>query len=140
MATFNNIILVDDDVVSNYICDRIMSRNNYVATLNAFSNPVEALGFLKEIVDKRLWNLLPQVLMLDLQMPQMDGWAFLDKLSALDPLMHEKMYIVILSSSIFSEDMDRANEHPMVRQYFSKPIRPDILESIHLNLENTRMV
>ncbi|GJM61245.1 MULTISPECIES: response regulator [Persicobacter] len=130
MAIFERIMIVDDDVVSNYICERTLDRSNYAKEVLTFSLPEKALGHLNNIVKKGLWQELPQVLFLDLQMPKVNGWQFLSRLKEIDQEIAQKIFIVMFSSSIFSEDMEQARNHPMIQQYHAKPLKAEMLEEI----------
>jgi CheY-like chemotaxis protein len=73
-------------------------------------------------------QMLPDIILLDINMPVMDGWDFLDAYSPLHSQVAKKIRIYILSSSISESDMDKANRNPLVSRFVSKPIPESLLE------------
>lgn len=118
--------LVDDDATSNLICELNIKRTDPLAAINSFNDPTEALSFIKE-------NCLPEnrehILFLDINMPSMTGWEFLDAFENFCPDVKNKIRIYILTSAIedFSEERKK---YPYVSGFFSKPIMSRKLMSV----------
>jgi CheY-like chemotaxis protein len=101
-----------------------------------FGNGLEALTFLKE--NQKQKDILPEIILLDLSMPIMDGWQFLDEYSTFHSKMVKKITIYICSSSISPRDILRAKTINSVSDYIIKPITKVKLKNIiqSLNYRN----
>jgi CheY-like chemotaxis protein len=121
-------IVVDDDQTSNMICSFLLAKFDPDAAVVLFNNPTVALqSFLNkeegEIRDKRI------TVFLDLNMPLMSGWDFLDELSREKPDILKQLEIYILSSSI--EDFSSKREkYPYLAGFLSKPLSKAHLQEI----------
>lgn len=127
-------LVVDDDSTSNLICDFIIKRFNSEAVIHLFTSPEEALQFMRD------QNYTPEtgitILFLDINMPTMSGFEFLEKFKKLKKEIRTQYQIYMLTSSI--EDFSsRVEEFPMVKGFLSKPINLSYLEEISLELQNT---
>ncbi|AGA80253.1 response regulator with CheY-like receiver, AAA-type ATPase, and DNA-binding domains [Echinicola vietnamensis DSM 17526] len=113
-----SILIVDDDKVQHLINKRLLLKNNPQLDLYFFANPIEALLWLEEHkVD---------LLLLDINMPEMKGWDFLDQ------LIERKIEVEVrmLSSSIDPRDEDRSRQYDMVSGFLVKPLKKESLEDI----------
>jgi CheY-like chemotaxis protein len=117
-----DILLIDDDPVSNLINKRII-ENQFGCNTIIFTNAEEALNQLKTwLTDQN--DLLPPVIFLDIDMPHMTGWEFLDELHKLPDEFLEKCRVIILTSSIDFEDINKSKSYKVVRDFISKPLTP----------------
>lgn len=91
-----------------------------VNTVKVFGNGFDAIEFLRTVQDTA--DALPEVILLDLNMPVMDGWEFLEAFRALKPSLPRKITIYIVSSSIAPADVERAKSISAVTDYIIKPI------------------
>ena len=120
-------LLIDDDATSNIICKLNIKKADPDAAVISFNDPEDALLCIKEKCvsdDKRVC-----ILFLDINMPTMTGWEFLDKFQEFDPKVRNKFIVYILTSSIedFSEEK---KEYPDVADVLSKPITAGKLKKI----------
>lgn len=117
------VLLVDDDDVTLMICKLRLKKSNFCNEVYTSENGEEAIQFLEEqfaMAPKD--RTLPELIFLDLNMPVMDGWAFLDVFeSKYLPQMPETK-IAILSSSVDPMDEERAATHACVLGFISKPL------------------
>jgi CheY-like chemotaxis protein len=105
------IVLIDDDPISIFVTEKLINRNIKVpCQIFSFDNAIEAL--------KNIYTISPQYLFLDLNMPEMTGWDFLEQFNPdkIDP------EIYILSSSVDERDIYKANQYHQVKKYLSKPL------------------
>jgi CheY-like chemotaxis protein len=79
---------------------------------------------------------LPDAIFLDLSMPEYDGWEVLDALNTIYPMLSKKINVYIVSASIFSKDIDRAQKYYFVKNFISKPFTSNNLISISRDLIN----
>ncbi|MFV8224557.1 response regulator [Christiangramia aquimixticola] len=106
----NKIYLVDDQPISNFITKKLLQLEGFTDGVIDFTNPAEALDVVVE-EEKAL-------IFLDLNMPEMNGWEFLDAMR----LRKKSHPIIILSSSTSNFDQAKAKEYPCVIKYVVKPM------------------
>ena len=130
-----HILLVDDDPIGIFLTKKILKREGFSHTVTSFQSSVEALAFLREqITDGKP----PQVVLLDLNMPLMDGWAFLAALSPYEAQLHNQCLIYVLTSSLDPSDLARAKEHSLITKLIQKPLDGLKTEEIQEELERIR--
>ena len=125
MTTLKTLTLVDDDDISVFLTTKIIEQTNLVDLIKVFGNGLDAINFLKE--NKNNVDALPDIILLDLSMPIMNGWQFLEKYNKLNPTIGKKITIYICSSSISPDDITRAKTISEVSDYIIKPITKDKL-------------
>ncbi len=128
MNTIKNLTIIDDDDIFVYLTTRLIEQTKMVDEINVFDNGLEAIEFLK--ANKHSPELLPELVFLDLSMPIMDGWQFLNEYTSLSPHLDKKVTIYVLSSSISPDEVARAKTISEVSDYLIKPISKDRL--VHL--------
>ena len=124
MATFKNICIVDDDELFLLVCNAIMEDEEFSEKIHNFEDARNALEYLIATEDRSL----PEVLFLDINMPMMDGWEFMDAFKEIKNVGKVKIYIT--SSSINPLDLEKAEKNPFIKGFISKPINPEKLKKI----------
>ncbi|MEO3407328.1 response regulator [Mucilaginibacter sp. CAU 1740] len=119
----SSVMLIDDDVINNYIAEKLLKKVSHNIQVSMFSNAPDALEQLKKSISGS--GVFPEVIFLDLMMRPMDGWEFLDHFATLK--LPSPIRMVILSSSVFRHDMERAAAHPVENVFVSKPLSVDRL-------------
>jgi CheY-like chemotaxis protein len=114
------VALVDDDYIFQLTASRLLKAADANANILQFSNGEEALRYLNEHAHEG--NKLPDLLLLDINMPHVDGWMFLNDYVHLKDKLSKKIKIYMVSSSIDPVDMNRAKRNPLVEDYLVKPI------------------
>lgn len=125
MTTLKNLTIVDDDDIFVFLTTKIIEQTNLIDLIKVFGNGLDAINFLKE--NKNNVDALPDIILLDLSMPIMNGWQFLEKYNKLNPTIGKKITIYICSSSISPDDITRAKTISEVSDYIIKPITKDKL-------------
>lgn len=125
MTTLKTLTIVDDDDIFVFLTTKIIEQTNLVDLIKVFGNGLDAINFLKE--NKNNVDALPDIILLDLSMPIMNGWQFLEKYNKLNPTIGKKITIYICSSSISPDDITRAKTISEVSDYIIKPITKDKL-------------
>ena len=124
----NRVLLVDDDDDANHIQERLIRKHGFAENIDKVWNGVEALEYLNNCIKGK--QPLPEIIFLDLNMPKMDGWAFLDKYNQLSDEVKKKIELIILTSSINPDDAERARRTPEVKGYKNKFLDKQQLEEI----------
>ena len=134
MKQIEILALVDDDDTFVFITQRIIEQTNHVKEIKVFNNGLDALNYLKNNLNNDYQ--LPEVIFLDLSMPIMDGWQFLDEFTSLSLKTDktEKILIYICSSSISPHDITKAKEISSVTDFIIKPVTKDKLAEIVMSL------
>jgi CheY-like chemotaxis protein len=128
MTKFKKILLVEDDPITILVCDRILKMTGFGETIVSKTNGQEAINYLHTLIE--LNEPLPEVIFLDINMPIMNGWDFLNefKLIGTQLIKIPKMYI--LSSTADPEDTKKAHSYDCVIGSISKPLKKEHLDAI----------
>lgn len=108
-----NIILIDDQPIANFITKKLLQLEGIDENINDFTNPVKAYSFIEDRKDL--------IIFLDLNMPEMSGWDFLDKMKE-NGLSFQT---IILTSSSSDLDREKAGDYEFVKDYIVKPLTRD---------------
>lgn len=114
------IALVDDDKIYQLITLRTISNTELTDEVLQFENGEDAIDFLKDNATSE--DKLPDYIFLDINMPYMDGWMFLDEFETVKNSIKKDITIFMVSSSIDPRDIERASNNPNITQYVIKPI------------------
>ncbi len=119
-------LLVDDDAINNILTKMILKKSFGEVHINAFTVPEDGLEFMKS---QPIHN-PPITLFLDINMPTISGWEYLEAFELFDPTIKGQYDIYILSSSVDPKDINRAKENPLVKDFIEKPISNETLKKI----------
>lgn len=112
--------IVDDDSIYVFGLKKLIEIHDFCDNILVFKNGHDAIKYLKPVITSS--ESLPDVILLDINMPVMDGWDFLDEFIKLKPLMAKEVTIYMVSSSIHSKDIEKANSYSEVSGYVIKPV------------------
>lgn len=118
--------IIDDDPIYIFGTRRMMEIANFCESFMIFNNGKNALETLEKIILAE--GTLPELILLDLNMPIMDGWEFLDEFIKIP--CQQKVTIYIITSSIDNEDIKKAKTYSNVSNYILKPVTVDSLKVI----------
>lgn len=123
-----HILLIDDDEINNFLSREIIAMYLPNVIIDAFTNPQEALSY----IDHNLKNKqpLPDIILLDINMPLMDGWEFLKKIDQLDQRNHFHTSVYLYTSSVYHEDTVKAKNFSTVKKVFVKPLTKEAIEEM----------
>jgi two-component system, chemotaxis family, chemotaxis protein CheY len=114
------IAIIDDDSIFQMTASRMMRATKMADQILQFSNGEEGLRYLNENAEKR--ENLPDIIFLDINMPLVDGWMFLDDYANIKTKIGKDILIYMVSSSIDPADSSRAKSNQSVKDYLVKPI------------------
>lgn len=127
MRTF----LIDDDNLGNYLTESLLRVEGFSSSVQTFESAENAL----EVLQQRPAE-LPEVIFLDLKMPVMNGWQFLDALAPYADVLRDHCHIYILTSSLALSDLEKAKTYELVTRLIHKPIDVEELRTIRAQLKN----
>jgi len=128
MAAYSTVMLIDDNEIDNIINEKIIEANEFADKILVFQTGQEALDYLMDNQNAEVS--LPNIIFLDINMPIMDGFQFLEQFEKLSSLVQQKCKIIMLSSSISPKDIDRAASSRYVKKYLNKPLNARYLNAI----------
>ncbi|WP_339889411.1 response regulator [uncultured Flavobacterium sp.] len=117
-------ILIDDDNISNLLTKMVLKKAFYSAEVLVFTVAEEGLAFIKSDSES-IHNFDKIILLLDINMPSLTGWEFLEEFKLFDEAIKKQYHIYIHSSSINAIDINLAKENKLVLDYLEKPINKD---------------
>jgi CheY-like chemotaxis protein len=129
--SLKTIWVIDDDPIYQIIVNKIIKKSELFLSVSSFKNGKEAIDALKKSLEKE--EILPSIILLDINMPIMDGWEFMEEMVVLKSQISEPIQIYIVSSSIALEDKNKAKNYSEIIAYLSKPIDPNDLILIAAN-------
>jgi CheY-like chemotaxis protein len=129
----NCILLVDDDIATNFINKKIIQKADIIEHIQVALNGKEALEYLCnkgkfESIENKYPQ--PQLILLDINMPVMDGWEFIETYRDSDIPNKENIVIVMLSSSFNPADKAKAESIPEISEFRQKPMSKEALLQI----------
>ncbi len=129
MNVSTRFIVIDDDEFNNKICTVTLEKIDKEANIKTFLSPVE--GFAHIVTEySKTDNNENAVLFLDINMPVMNGWEFLDRFDELDTSIKNRLKIYILSSSVDKRDIEKAKANKNVVHYLIKPLTKETIRLI----------
>jgi len=121
MKPSSKVLIIDDDEIYSFVLARLLRKNAFVEHVACVHSASAGLDYLKNH-NHPLGEDLPDLIFLDINMPIMNGWDFLEEYKALRPTLHKDMVLYMLSSSVFDADILRSQDYTDVAGYVAKPI------------------
>ncbi len=128
----NNILLVDDDTVNNFIVVNTLNKLDITDNVDSVLNGLEGIEYLKAKIEYNK-ALIPSVIFLDINMPVMDGWEFLEEFELLPEEVKDNCNIYMVSSSVYEDDIAKSRQYKSVKDFISKPLMRDKILEIYNN-------
>lgn len=128
----SNILLVDDDEVYLFLMNKIIKELTTELKVTSLLDGEEAIEYLSKCTDKNIDA--PEVIFLDINMPFLDGWGFLEEFKKLKPKIQNNVNIYMVSSSNMQHDIDKASEFEELTGYVVKPLKEDKLIEIFTDI------
>jgi len=129
----NCILLIDDDEPTNFLNKMTLEQGSYARYVRVSQNGQEALDYLASCGDTGNGvsrNPRPDLIFLDINMPAMDGWEFLERYKQLPPEKKADIVLIMLTTSLNPDDEARTRSMPEISGFENKPLRQVQLENI----------
>ena len=137
MSYLNNFIIIDDDKLNNKLCRTVIEKAYPESKIIDFTDPLKGLQYISDTYSP-LNSDQNAILLLDIMMPVMNAWEFLEKFELLLEPVKNRIKIYILSSSIDNADMKKAQNNKYVEYYLIKPLTKESIRLI-VNVLNKKM-
>lgn len=125
------VCIIDDDQIHHYTIVKAMELQGFSKNLMSFHNGQEAITFFNQNLADT--SVLPDVIFLDLNMPVVNGWQFLQQYALLKSQIQKEIKIYVVSSSINPIEISRAIAIEEVSGYLEKPLRPEEIRQVFSN-------
>jgi CheY-like chemotaxis protein len=123
--------VIDDDNIYQIIVNKIIQKSEMFSEISSFKNGKEAINAVSNSLNSK--DSFPDIILLDINMPIMDGWEFMEELQILKQSINKQIIVYIVSSSIAVEDKNKAKSYPDILGYLSKPVNINDLVLIASN-------
>ncbi len=128
----NKILVIDEDVTSNLIFSKLANSVKFAKEITTYISALDALEYFKDAVKTQ--EDLPAAIFLDIKMPIMNGWEFLQEFNKLFPALAKQIPVYILSSSDNENDFQKARSFGNIKKYIVKPLSIKMLKELKLQL------
>ena len=128
MNKIDTVCIIDDDGLYTMLLKKKLEKMGLCQNVQSYANGENAILTIKKSLDSN--GHLPDVILLDINMPVMNGWEFMEEFVKLLPEIDKKITIYISSSSIAIEDKMKATTYQAIQSYLTKPIENDTLINI----------
>lgn len=129
----DKILCVDDDPITLMLCRKVVEKVEFAKEIITVNNGEEAIEYFDKLFEERKTNtdmVYPKLVLLDLNMPVMDGWEFLESYITKDyQNVFDSTRFIVLSSSIDPYDINRSKTYPVIG-FLSKPVTKEMLEDL----------
>ncbi|NQY67258.1 MAG: response regulator [Flavobacteriales bacterium] len=119
-----NILLIEDDETTRFIMSRLLKKMDQVGHIGYASNGEIGLTYLKE------QKTAPDIILLDVNMPVMDGFQFLEEYQSIEKNKKAKVVILMVTTSLLESDLDKAMSNPNVKECIAKPVSEENMNTL----------
>jgi CheY-like chemotaxis protein len=129
MTNRKNVLVVDDDPVFKLIARKLFERSGDFFEVTFAENGLEAIELLRATIETKA-KPVPEIILLDIEMPIMNGWGFMEEFVKLPAEETQNISVYTVSSSIAQEDKNKTASYPQIKAYITKPLTVDIIKNI----------
>lgn len=121
-----NLLVIDDDDINIFIIKKIVEKTGFDIEMVARNNGQQAIDYINETITEN--KPLPRLVLIDINMPVMNGWEFIEAYQALN--IDQKVDMYILSSSVYENDIEKTKSYKSVKGFISKPLSMERLTEL----------
>ena len=121
-----NLLVIDDDDINIFIIKKIVEKADLNINMVSKGNGQQAIAYIKDLIANQ--EQFPNLMLIDINMPIMNGWEFIEGYQMLNVQQNVDMYI--LSSSVYENDIEKTKSYPLVKGFISKPLSIDRLKEL----------
>lgn len=121
-----NLLVIDDDDINIFIIKKIVEKTGFDINMVAKSNGQQAIDYLTETITTN--QTLPNLVLIDINMPVMNGWEFVEAYQTLG--IEQNVDLYILSSSVYENDIEKTKSYSTVKGFISKPLSIERLSEL----------
>ncbi len=121
MSKARTLCVIDDDNIYQFTVKHFIKNEKLADEIITFADGEEAINYFTENINKP--EALPDIILLDINMPIMDGWQFLDEYEKIVDKLPKQITIYMVSSSVDHEDLKKARGINLISNYFTKPLK-----------------
>lgn len=125
---FDKVMIIDDNALDLYIAAKLITNNNFSKHILEYNNAAAALQYLSENQENR--EMLPQIIFIDIYMPLLNGFEFVDHYKLLSPTLTDHCKIIMVSSTIDDRDIFKAKQDQSISLFAVKPITKIVFDDI----------
>lgn len=125
---YHTVLLIDDNYIDNAIHQRILQNNYFAEKVLCFDSAGAGINYLTDNLQNK--SGLPEIIFLDLRMPEVDGYAFLEEIKDMPQASLDLIKIYILSSSLDPADLKRIKKNKLTKGFINKPLTDLILDKL----------
>ncbi|WP_020526319.1 response regulator [Flexithrix dorotheae] len=122
-------LAIDDDDINNYICEQLINHTGNAKSFTSCNSGVHALDYLDSCNSNKPEE-LPDIILLDINLPIMNGWQFLDAYQEELGNLKKDIKIYMLTSAVYGENFEKAKQHPRVSGFIMKPLSCEKLKEL----------
>lgn len=133
MSKYHSVMLIDDNEIDNLINQKMVEAarlSDYIYTHTGAKSAIEFLKNIEQLEKDIVESVLPDVIFLDIDMPLMDGFQFLEEFNKLKDTTIKKCKIIMLTSSINPQDVSKSKKYEAVKKYLNKPLSQESLTEL----------
>lgn len=132
MNSKKHLCIIDDDKIYQFTIKKTLELKQAFDRLSFFDDGLAAINFIKD--NLRDQSEIPDIILLDIKMPNMNGWDFLEEFLAIKPLINKDLDLFLVTSSIDYRDRERAQDYSHISEFKVKPISYQEMEHILMDL------
>jgi len=131
-----HVLIIDDDEINNFIASKIIIKSSPSTKISTCMNGKQGISFLNNCL-KNPTN-FPDIIFLDINMPEINGWEFLDWYEKnMLPILNKKIIINIISSSVYNNDELKSKSYYFVNKFVSKPLCIETIKNLFSDISPT---
>lgn len=119
---------IDDDTVFQFTAKILLKKKFHIDNVLLFNNGQEAFDYFETHKDQK--NKMPSVIFVDINMPLMNGWEFIEKITPYSNNELENVDVYMISSSIDNRDVEKSKEFKLIKEFVSKPLTINVFENL----------